>query len=291
MRTLLIGWCCCLAMMVGITPSIAQGPVKLAEPLSPYYLLGTSVPIPFDYTAQASAPLQLDDFGIPVGLKCVLLGPDGTPVSRASWGKPPNTPFIEPFILKKGATVRLSVDVAEVFGLLEAGHYRLQLGDTDNPLTLLASTLVSKAEVTNVCTMPPTVKRSTTFGLVVSITAQIRKTDTKPEHWAIMLEYPRIANLPWGWGWEQSFIPFYVPANTRIIQIELDYKGELWAHLEAQGKHCLLVWDLVRDRVTTPIAWSKTPVEMGSIHIASRSYDRIIVAGTAGKVLFSSLSY
>ena len=286
MRVLVIALCCCLAVV-----SVAQGTIKLAEPLPAYVPLGTSIPVSFDYTSQATIPLQLDDFGIPMGVKCVLLGPDDHPVARATWGKPPNAPYTELFTLKKGQSVRLSLDVAEIFVLLDAGRYRLQLGGTDTPFTLLASTIVSKAEVTDICTLPPTVKRSTTFGLVVSITMQVRKTESKPEHWVIMLENPRIANLPWGWGWEQSFIPFYVPPNTHIALAELDYKGELWAHLEGQGKHCLMVWDLARDRVTTPIPWGKTPIEMGSVHIAAHSYDRVVVAGAEGKVMFSSLTY
>ena len=289
MRSLLLTCLCCLALGAAAVASFAQGTAHLVGTLQPYYVLGEALWIEYDYTSTSNNPLQLDEYGLPTGMKLNLIGPDG-PLARAPWGRPPNTAVNDPCPLAKGETVRLRTDIAELFAPTEAGHYRLQVDETEMRLTLVSSMLMANHDVHGVCTFPATTKRSTTFGLVVSGQAQVRKLlDVKPERWAITLEKPHITGLPW--GWDQQFRPYIVPPGTHIKQMELDYKGQLWMVLELPGKRALLIWDLIRDDARLPIAWTREPIDFGSMRLTTRSYGRVVVAGIPGKVRLSSFSY
>lgn len=88
------------------------------------------------------------------------------------------------------------------------------------------------------------------------------------------------------------FEPFSIPANTKIQKSVLDYKGQLWISLQANGKQSLAIWNLLSGIVKTAIPWQSKNIEMGTTpRTNGDTGNEVVIAGIVGQTKISSLSW
>lgn len=228
-------------------------------------------------------PLPLIDDGPGIHTIAPELAYDGVPIESA--GGKINAP---------GGQVTLCPDLNRIFTIPSPGRYKLrinyrgkQVAETD--INLLGLAIQDRKNITAGCNLtynPKIFRGGDGAVLVVCEVVTGKVMNNGQEHWFATINEMKIGkdviNSP-------SF-PFGVPKDTKIQSIRLDFQWKLWCVLEAGGQSSLIVWDLITEKATTVLPWSKDKIVIGSYYKGSDVSQKIVFAGISGKHSVNSLN-